>query len=199
MALSGMSSREKTVVAILGVVIILALVGIGILLARLLADSSSSAPEGISVTETAVAAVQPQATVTLVDAPSLEGLGEPAPVAAGAEPVVVKRVESVGPLAPVMIASQPLSAGHRYRLEVTASDESTVPIHGSWSQSATSASGQVAAPQIEFFESSTPYRVDIEAPVADPSMWGVSISAGPQGLGGQANLVITVWDVTGSQ
>ena len=199
MALSGMSSREKTVVAILGVVIVLALVGIGILLARLLADSSSSAPEGISVTETAVAAVQPQVTVTLVDAPSLEALGEPAPVAAGAEPAVVLRVESVGPLAPVMIASQPLSAGHRYRLEVTASDESTVPIHGSWSQSATSASGQVAAPQIEFFESNTPYRVDIEAPVADPSIWGVSISAGPKGLGGQANLVITIWDVTGSQ
>jgi hypothetical protein len=41
--------------------------------------------------------------------------------------------------------------------------------------------------------------VDIEAPVADPSIWGVSISAGPKGLGGQANLVITIWDVTGSQ
>jgi hypothetical protein len=194
-----MNSKEKTIVALLGVVILVALIGIGFLLAKLITDAKDKPAEGISVTETAAAAA-PLATATLIAAPSLEGMAKAAPVTVGSEPVVVARQESVGPLAPVLIVAHPLEAGHRYRLMVTASNDKKVPISGSWSQSATSVSGKVAAPQIEFFEGTTPHTIDIKAPVPDPNMWGVSISAGPKAATlNSPNLILTILDVTGAQ
>jgi hypothetical protein len=130
---------------------------------------------------------------------SLDDLGEPPAVETGSEPVEVARQESVGPLAPVMIANHPLSAGHSYRVEITAKNGSKTPIKGQWSQSATSASGKVAPPQIEFFRGTTPYNIEVTSPVPDPTIWGVQVSAGPEGLGATAPLVITIWDVTGTQ
>jgi hypothetical protein len=99
-----------------------------------------------------------------------------------------------------MIVNHQLHAGRRYRLEITATDGSKVALQGSWSQAATSKSGQVAAPQIEFFEGTTPYRINITAPVADPDMWSCSVSSGlksPDLLAQSPSLVITIWDITG--
>jgi hypothetical protein len=44
--------------------------------------------------------------------------------------------------------------------------------------------------------------VDINPPVADPDQWSVSVSAGLKSadiLGESPKVVITIWDVTGSQ
>jgi hypothetical protein len=113
--------------------------------------------------------------------------------------VVVAQVK-VSALAPVIIAGQPLVPGHRYRLEVTAQNGSKSPIQGSWAQAATSLSGQIASPQMTLFEGTTPYQVDIAAPVSDPGLWSISASAGHRGLLAQPPiLVITLWDVTGGE
>lgn len=202
MAFANMTAREKIIVAVLGVIIVGVLVGIGILLARLISDGGLDEQQtGITVPPPTEAA-SPVATVTLVAAPALEGMSKAAPNPVGEQPVVVTRQEGLGPIAPVIIASQPLQAGHRYRLEITATDGSKVAIHGSWSQSATSKSGQVAAPQIEFFEGVTPFRVDIAPPVSDPDLWGCSVSAAFKSanvLEQSPSLVLTIWDVTGSE
>jgi len=209
MAFSQMSSKERTIVIVLGIVILIALVGIGILAARLIAGSGNGGEEAISVaTATAPPAgdqAPAEATITPVAPPSLEGApaaseGDQAPpVPSGSEPVVVIQAESAGPGAPAIIPEQTLAAGHRYRIEITAADGSEVAIEGSWSQAATSASGAAAAPQIEFFEGTTPYEISVEAPVADPASWRLSVSAGPSDLLGQSPaLVITIWDVTGT-
>jgi hypothetical protein len=98
----------------------------------------------------------------------------------------------------VVIASQTLHAGRRYRLEVTTTDGSAVAIQGSYGQSATSASGKLAAPQIEPFEGMTPFQVDLVAPVPDPTLWSCSASTGLKLLMAKPPiLVITIWDVTG--
>jgi hypothetical protein len=205
-----MSSREKTIVIALGVIILLALVGIGVLAAQLLTSDGQTGEEidvagstaSAMPAETATLADEqatPGATITPVAPPSMEGGDERPPEPAGGQPAVIVQAESVGPLAPAIIASQTLNAGRRYRVEITATDGSQVAIQGSWSQAATSASGQVVAPEIEFFEGTTPYRWDVEAPVADPDAWRISISASAQGGLDQApGLVITIWDVTGS-
>jgi hypothetical protein len=235
MAFSGMSSREKTVVAVLGVVILIALIGIGFLVARLVtgdrvADRGpeitvppTSAAEGAPATgsegaptagsEGAPAAGSEGApaagaegapggdvAITPVPAPSLDNLDKAPPGPVSDQPEVVVRMQSTGPGAPVIIAAQPLHAGRSYRLEITAEDGSKVAIQGSWSQSATSASGKVEAPQIEFFEGTTPYEVNVVSPVPDPALWGVSASAGAKDLLGQPPvLMITIWDVTGAK
>ena len=210
MAFSNMTSKEKTIVAVLGVVILIALIGIGILVARLITggDADSQSPD-ISVAPTTDTTTTTQgddagpgsageATITAVAPPDLEEPDELPPAEVSEQPVVAARAESPGPLSPVIIASHPLYAGHRYRVEITAADGSKVAIQGSWSQAATSASGEVAAPEIEFFEGTTPYQVNVVSPVADPSLWSVSVSAGPKDLLGQPpGLVITIWDVTG--
>jgi hypothetical protein len=201
MALSEMSSKEKTIVAILGAVILVALVGIGILVANLVGGGNSQQAGGVTVPP-ATEAPPPAATVTLVAPPSLEGLSRVAPGPISEQPVLVVRQEGVGPLAPVLIASQALNSGRRYRLEIAAADGSGVAILGSWGQSATSSSGQVAAPQIEFFEGTTPFYVDVVSPVTDPDLWSCSVSAGlksPDVLGKSPNLVISIWDVTGTK
>ncbi len=232
MAFSQMSSREKTIVAVLGVVILIALIGIGILVARLITGGADEQALEITVVpttpveEASTAALQEAPTsaageaptaesgqapasgsestpagvvgITPVAAPSLEGLSLSPPKPISDQPVVVARQQSVRPGAPVIIASHPLYAGRRYRLEITAADGSEVAIQGSWGQAATSVSGKVTAPQIQFFEGTTPFLVDVVAPVADPVLWSCSISAGPKDLLGQPpGLVITIWDVTG--
>jgi len=207
MAFSQMNSRERTIVIVLGIVILIALVGIGVLAARLIAGNGNGGEEAINVVTATVPASgdQVEATITPVAPPSLEGApaaseGDQAPPApSGSEPVVVVRAESPGPIAPAIIPEQTLAAGHRYRIEITAVDGSEVTIEGSWSQAATSASGEAAAPQIEFFEGTTPYEIAVEAPVADPANWRLSVSAGPSDLLGQPPaLAITIWDVTGT-
>jgi len=200
MAFSGMNSREKTIVIALGVVILIALAGIGILIARLITGGQAQAP-AITVAATsggAAGAATPGATITMVPAPSLKDVAQTTPQPVSDKPVAVGRQESPGPVLPVMIANQPLHAGRRYRLEITAADGSSAAIQGSWSQGATSAGGKVAFPQIEFFEGTTPFKIDLVSPVADPTSWSVSVSAGPKGILGKSPvLVITVYDVTG--
>jgi hypothetical protein len=210
MALSRMSSREKTIIAVLGVIIILALVGIGILAARLLGDGDQEDTQPIAVAS-ATSSSEAEATVTAraggtgeemtpVAPPELdEGQDVPPPVA-GTDPVAVVQAESPGPLLPAMITNQTLYPNHRYRIEIATADGSQLAIQGSWSQAATSSSGQPAAPQIEFFEGVTPHNIPITPPVADPEVWGCSVSAAlKEPLGQTTNLIITIWDVTGVQ
>jgi hypothetical protein len=215
MAFSEMNSRERTIVIVLGIVILVALVGIGILAARLIAGDGNGGDEAIGVTTATASAPgttgaatpgdQAGATITAVAPPPVEdassdgGEDELPPAPSGGEPAVVVRAESPGPIAPAIIPEQTLAPGHSYRLEITAADGSEVAIQGSWSQAATSASGEVVAPQIEFFEGTTPHQIQVEAPVADPASWRISVSAGPTDLLGQPPaLVITIWDVTGT-
>jgi hypothetical protein len=224
MSLSSMSSREKIVVAVLGAVILLALIGIGILAANLV--SRTDEEQGVAG-ESATAAVgeeegQPAgstegvtgeagapevaADITPVATPMLREPPPPAPDAAGGQ--VVVRQEGLGGLAPVVIADQALQPGRRYRIEIQAVDGSRVEIHGSWSQAAVDAGGTLSAPTIEFFEGQTPYAIDLALPLADPSRWSCSVSAAykiaPLGSGQEAQLsgpalAIEILDVTGSQ
>jgi hypothetical protein len=202
MAFSGMSSREKTVIVVLGVIILIALVGIGILVARLITGGnvSEQTPETTVAATSAPDAAGPEATMTMVATPSLTGVPQATPQPVSDKPVAVGRQESPGPGLPVILANQPLYAGRRYRLEITAADGSSVAIQGSWSQGATSAGGAVTFPQIENLEGTTPLTVDIVSPVADPTAWSMSASAGVKDvLGKPATLVITVYDVTGTK
>jgi hypothetical protein len=200
MTFSQMTSREKTIVTVLAAVIVLALCGIGILAARLFSEQTAGEPPiGIAVTDTVSVVEAAEPTVTPIAAPSLEGQTESSPPPVGNEAVVVVAKESVGPLAPAIITSERLYAGHRYRLEITTADGSQVPFRGNWSQSATSVSGQVSAPQIEFLEGTTPYQAEIPYPVSDPDLWLFSVSAGPRGRGATAPIVIRIVDVTGAQ
>jgi hypothetical protein len=222
-----MSSKEKTIVAVLAVVIVLSLVGIGILAAQLLGDQEdeggsvtmATATGGLSTvaaTPGAGSEVTPGAAgegteatpeaegqgsgVTPVDTPALEQAGEEPPPVAVDEPVAVGQAESIGPLAPAILVNQPLYASHRYEIEIRTADGSQLAIEGSWSQAATSSSGQVVAPQVEFFEGITPHTILIQPPVADPDMWACSVQAAlKEPLGQTTNVVITVWDVTGVQ
>lgn len=204
MAFSEMSSRDRTIIIVLIAVIVVALIGIGLLVARLLSDGGLTQSEGgITVVPTSEvgSAAQIEPTITAVAAPALGQAAEVPKVEVGEQPVAIARQETVGPLAPVLIAGQSLQPGHLYRIEISTSDGSQAAIEGNWSQAATSVSGQVAAPQIEFFAGVTPYAIEVGPPVSDPQMWSLSVSAGfkkMQGLGGTSHLVITIWDVTGS-
>jgi hypothetical protein len=207
MSFSEMSSREKAIVAILAFVILVALIGIGILVAGLVTgDKTSGDAPVITVAATPVpSAATPGATVsegtiTPVATPSLKDLAQTTPQPVAASPVVVVRTESPGSPLPVLLTSYPLYAGRVYRLEVTAADGSTFPIQGSWSQAAMGAGGEVDATLPELFEAETPYSIDVVSPVANPSSWSISASAAPANLLAQtANLVITVYDVTGTE
>ena len=207
MSFSEMSSKEKTIVAVLGVVILVALIGIGILVARLVTGNQTAgdAPQ-ITVAATSDAgattpgAGAPEETITPVATPSLEELAETTPQPIAASPVLVVRAESPGSPLPVLLTSYPLHAGRVYRLEITAVDGSSVPIRGSWSQAAMGAGGKVDATLPEFFEAKTPFSIDLVSPVTNPSSWSVSASAAPANLLGEtANLVIIVYDVTGTE
>jgi hypothetical protein len=199
MAASGMSSKEKTIVAVLGVIIVIALVGIGILVAKLVVDGGDGG-QTTNITPAATVPAQapaPQETVTLVANPSLEGqAATPAPAAA--QPVAIVQVKSPGPLLPAILTDQPLHPGRSYRLEIAAADGSAVVIRGSWSQSAKGADGKLELPLPETLDGATPLRLDLVPPMANPSEWSFSVSAVPKDLLGQPpELVITIWDVTG--
>ncbi|MGD2206633.1 MAG: hypothetical protein PVH17_07630 [Anaerolineae bacterium] len=202
MAPSGINSREKTIIAILAVVIVIALIGIGILVARLVTgDKEGGETGGITPVATAPGgAVSSEATATLVANPSLKEPAEATPAAVGDQPVAVVRVESPKQLLPAILTDHALHPGHRYRLEITAIDGSSVAIRGSWSQSAKTADGNLELPLPESIEGKTPFRLDIEPPAANPTSWSLSASASPKDLlGNPPKLVIIVWDVTGSK
>jgi hypothetical protein len=199
MSQSGMNSREKAVVAVLGVIIVVALIGIGVLVAKLVTGGGADGQTtGITpATTTPVGAAASAESPTLVANPSLEeGGATPAP--GGAEPVAVVQVESSGPLFPATLTSQALHPGRSYRIEITAVDGSETAIRGSWSQSAKSADGKLELPLPEMIEGTTPFLLDLAPPMVNPSSWSVSVSASPRELLGQPpRLTITVWDVTG--
>lgn len=206
MAFSEMNSRDRTIIIILVAVIVLALIGIGLLVARLLSDGGiQEEGGGITVVPTSESTVAVQAdagpTITAVAAPALGQAAEVPRVDVSEQPVVVARQEAVGPLAPVLIAGQALQPGHLYRIEITTSDGSQAAVEGTWSQASTSVSGQVGAPQIEFFEGVTPYTIEVAPPVSDPQMWSLSGSAGWKqvDISETRLLVISILDVTGSQ
>jgi hypothetical protein len=200
MALSGMNSREKTAVIVLGVIIVVALIGIGILIAKLIVNGRDDAQAThITPAVTAPQAIAPQETATLVANPSLGGEAA-TPAAAGSGPVMVVRVESPGPLLPVILMDQPLHAGRTYQVEIGAADGSRVAIRGSWSHSAKSVDGRLELPLPESIEATTPFRLDLVPPVPNPASWSLSLSASPKNLLDQPpRLVITVWDVTSSE
>ncbi|MBN1659573.1 MAG: hypothetical protein JXA93_14300 [Anaerolineae bacterium] len=186
MALSNMSSRERTIVIVLAVIIVIALLGIGILAARLMQGEEPDA----------TASAAPPETITAIPPPS-PGAPVATPVTNVGKPVAVTRAEGLGPGVPVMIVAQALHPGRRYRIEIAAADGASVQVNGNWSQGAVALQGQPAAPQIEFFEGVTPYQIEVVSPVPNPEMWSVSVSAGPKNiLGAQPRLVITIWDVT---
>ncbi len=206
MVFSEMNSMDRTIIIILVAVIVLALIGIGLLVARLLSDGGiTEEGGGITVVPTSESTVAAQAevepTITAVAAPALGQAAEVPQVQVSEQPVVVALQEAVGPLAPVLMAGQSLQPGHLYRIEITTSDGSQAAIEGTWSQASTSASGQVGAPKIEFFEGMTPYAVEVAPPVSDPQMWSLSVSAGWKqvDISETRLLVISILDVTGSQ
>jgi hypothetical protein len=201
MAFSEMSSRERTIIAVLAGVIVIALIGIGVLAAKLIGGGGSQPAAGVTPPAATLAEVStPPVTVTLVANPSLEEAVEEAAVAVGEQPVAIARAESPGALLPVIVANQALQGDHRYQIEIAAEDGSSVPIRGSWSQSAKSASGDLALPLPESIEATTPFRLDVVPPMSQPSEWRITVSAAPRDLLGQPpHLAITIWDVTGSE
>jgi hypothetical protein len=201
MAFSEMSAREKTIMVVLAVIIVIALVGIGILAAKLIADGRRNRTTGITVVATTSEELAgPVVTATLVANPTLEGAAQGTPVPVSQQPVAVVHAASPSGLLPVILTNQPLQGGHRYRLGIMAEDGSSILIRGSWSQSARSASGDLELPLPKSFEAKTPFDLDIIPPMANPSAWSFTVSAVPKDLLGQPpRLVITIWDVTGSQ
>jgi hypothetical protein len=202
MALSEMNSREKTIVAVLGVIIVIALIGIGFLVAKLVADGRAGGEAtGIAVTGTVpVEASTPEATFTFVAPASVDGLAETTPAPISDQPVAVVRVESLSPGLPVLLVNQPLHGDRRYRLEVAAADGSAAKIAGNWSQAASGAAGEAQIDFAEPIDGTTPFIVDVDPPVANPKSWSLSASVGPKELlGSPPSLVIIVWDVTGTQ
>jgi hypothetical protein len=199
MAFSEMDSREKTIIAVLGVVIVIALIGIGFLVAKLASDGTSSS-EAVSVTGAAPGAGTPVATFTLVATASLEGLVQTTPATVGSQPVAVAQAKGIAPGLPAIMINEPLHGGHSYRLEVTAADGSKAKVSGSWSQSARNDAGAVEMDVSKPIEGKTPLSVDIKPPLSNPSSWSLSASVGPEDLlGDNPVLVITLWDVTGSE
>jgi hypothetical protein len=199
MSQSGMNSREKTIVAVLGVILVIALIGIGVLVAKLVAGGGAGGQTtGITPAVTMPDEVAaPPETATLVTNPSLEEQGA-TPAPGGAEPVAVVQAQSSAPLFPATLTNQALHPGRSYRIEITAVDGSETAIRGSWSQSAKSADGKLELPLPEMIEGTTPFRLDLTPPMVNPSSWSVSVSASPRDLLGQPpRLAITVWDVTG--
>jgi hypothetical protein len=202
MAFSEMSSRERTIIGVLAGIIVIALIGIGVLVAKLAAGGGSNQPAG-GITGPAATLAEistPPVTVTLVANPSLDQIVEEAAAPVSEQPVAVARAESPGALLPVIVPNQALQGDHRYRIEIEAEDGSSVLIRGSWSQSAKSASGELALPLPESIEATTPFRLEVVPPMNNPSEWRITVSAAPKDLLAQPpHLAITIWDVTGSQ
>jgi len=199
MALSGMNSREKALIAVLAVIIIIALVGIGVLVAKLVVDGSADEQAGGITPVATTPAATSGPTATLVETPSLAEEGQtPPPTPAGADPVAVVQAQSPAPLLPVLITNQALHAGHRYRLEIAAADGSTIAIQGSWGQTARGAGADIKVTGPKPFEGQTPLTLEVKPPLENPVSWSITVSAGPQDLLGQPpKLVLTLWDVSG--
>jgi hypothetical protein len=200
MAFSEMNSRERTIIAVLAGVIVVALIGIGVLAAKLIGGGSSQPAAGITAPPATSEFSSPPVTVTLVTNPSLEGAVGVTAAPVSAQPVAIARAESPGALLPVIVANQALQGDHRYQVEIAAEDGSSVAIRGSWSQSAKGAAGDLALPLPESIEATTPFRLDVVPPMSHPSEWRITVSAAPKDLLEQPpHLAITIWDVTGSE
>jgi hypothetical protein len=203
MAFSGMNSREKTLIAALGVVIVIALIGIGLLLARLLTGEGGQGAEVVITPPPATiesSASGPQETATLVTNPDPEAAADLPDVPDSGQPLAVVRVESSAPLLPAILTEQPLRPGRSYRIEIAAIDGSQVAIRGSWSQAARGGDGSLELPLPESIEGTTPYNIALDPPLANPTSWSCSVSVGPRDLLGQPpKLVITIWDETANE
>jgi hypothetical protein len=200
MALSEMSSKEKTIVVILGIVIVIALVGIGILAAQLVTGRGRGDQADLVVPESPAASeASPQATHTLVPPPEAGSASKAVPDPAEGQAEAVVREEGLRAGLPVLLAGQALDGSRSYQLEVTTVDGSPVVVSGSWSQTATGAKGKIEMAS-QRLEGTTPIVVEIEAPLADPKSWIFSASAGPKDLLSKTGpLAIILWDVTESE
>jgi hypothetical protein len=188
MDFSDVSSREKTIIVVLGVIIMIALVGIGILAAKVLVSDEQET--GITP-PAATEETQPLSTPTAT-------LVQESPTSAGGGPVRVVSEPSPSGRLPAILMDQPLKGDRSYRVEIVTQDGSTIEIRGSWRQKAKSASGDLELALPESIDAKTPFSLDLTPPVANPTEWSVSISASAKDLVPEPpRLVITIWDVTG--
>jgi hypothetical protein len=189
-----MSSREKAILAVLAVVIVIALVGIGVLAAKLLSgDGEGEQAAGITPPPPTVL---PDAVITQVANPSLDLVVEPPPESVSREPVAVAEVKSSSPILPVVLTEQPLNPNRQYELQITAENGGEIDIWGSWSQAAKTAGGGLEIPLPVSIKAKTPYSQKLHPPVEDAVAWSLTVSAAPQDLlNDPSRLVITVWDI----
>lgn len=201
MALSEMSSKEKTIVVILGIVIVIALVGIGILAAQLVTGGDGGEQADLVVPESPAASqAAPVATHTLVPPPEAGAAAKAIPGPATGQAEAVVREEGVAPGLPVLLVGQLLDGSRSYRLEVTTADGSVAIVSGSWSQTAVNTKGDIDKVLPKRLEGKTPIYVEINPPVANPETWILSASAGPKDLLSKTGpLAIILWDVTESE
>jgi hypothetical protein len=200
MAFTEMNSREKRTIIILAVIIGLAVIGIGILAAKVLVDGGER-ETGITPPVATVEAAPPaETTVTVVADVASEGPAQNSGASTGEGPVAVMQIQSRGNLLPVMMTEQALDGRRRYRVEIVTVDGSMIAISGTWSQSTKSAGGDLDLSLPQSFEGQTPYVLDLSPGIENAVEWNVSVSAAPKDLlGNPPLLVMTVWDVTGSE
>jgi hypothetical protein len=190
---SSMSSREKAILGVLAVVIVIALIGIGLLAAKLLAGDDGDPAAGITPPPPTVL---PDAVITQVVNPSLDKTAEPPSESLSREPVKVVEIKSSSPILPVVLFEQPLHPGRLYELQITAEKDAQVDIWGSWSQSARTAGGGLEIPLPVSIKDKTPYTLKLEPPVEDAVAWSLTVSISPQDLlNDPPHLVVTVWDI----
>jgi hypothetical protein len=205
--LSSMSSREKAIVIVLAMVIVVSLIGIGLLMARLIVGGGDGGPVAevtvtvpmVEVSPTLESGPETESTVTPVPNPKLDESSEAPPEPAGDQPAEVVSKKSDLALLPVMIMEQPLRGNRRYRIEIAAEGNSAVRIWGSWSQTAKGSDGELVLPLPEFIDAQTPHSIAIDPPLANPASWSISVSVAPRGELRPPGLVVTIRDVTGSQ
>ena len=198
MAFSEMSSRERTTIIVLVVVIGLAVIGIGILAARFLIGNGED-ETAITAPAPTTEVVESSATVTLAVEATPEGSDPGSAQSAAVNQVEVVQVKNSGPLLPVMLTQHPLDGQRQYRMEIVAANGSTVSIKGNWSQSTTSAGGDLDLSLPENFEGETPLLLDLDPGIDNPKEWLFSVSVSPKDLlGDPPLLILTIWDVTGS-
>jgi hypothetical protein len=208
MAFTEMSSREKKTILVLAVIIVLAVIGIGFLAAKFLVAGSDQ-ETGITPPAATIEAAAPSAATVTLQSPAsstvvadvvAEGVTQGSEASADEKPVAVVQIRSLGNLLPVMMTEQALDGRRRYRVEIVAVDGAIVPISGSLSQSTKSAGGDLDLSLPKSFEGQTPFVLDLSPGIDNPKEWKVSVSAMPKDLlGDPPILVMTVWDVTGSE
>ncbi len=208
MAFTEMSPRERKTILVLAVIIVLAVIGIGFLAAKFLVDGGDQ-ETGITPPAVMIETATPStATVTLQSAASPavaadvieEGVAQGSVASVDEKPVAVVQIRSLGNLLPVMMTEQALDGRRRYQVEIVAVDGSVVSISGRLSQSTKSAGGDLDLSLPKSFEGQTPFVLDLNPGIDNPKEWKVSVSAMPKDLlGDPPILVMTVWDVTGSE